>query len=177
VRVRIATLSTPHGRGTVTTLFFALYCILLYINSMESQSSVQGSKKLTVLIIDDQDSCRLVMSALLHRQFDCSVIERNDPSDIVAVLGEYRPDIVVTDLLMPVMGGKDVLRVVQSMPDMSHVAVVAYSATITEANKPELLASGFSACIAKPFDFANLHTELTLIIDSLPMRISNVSST
>ncbi len=129
--------------------------------------STQIEHPFTVLIIDDQDSCRLVISALLNRQFQCKIVERNSPEDIVEVLREHKPDLVITDLLMPVMGGRDVLRLIQSMPELNNPPVVAYSATITSMNQPELLEMGFTACISKPIDFPKLKTELAYIIDAM----------
>lgn len=132
-------------------------------------SSTNGTAPFTVLIIDDQDSCRLVISALLNRQFHCRIIERNSPEDLINVLREHKPDLVITDLLMPVMGGRDVLRVIQEMPELGNPPVVAYSATISPVNQPELLALGFTACISKPIDFAKLKIELSRIIDGIYM--------
>ena len=75
--------------------------------------------------------------------------------DALDLMRGERPDIVVLDLMMPVVSGWDVLRERQSDPDLSRIPVIVVSAN----RDPEVATAvnaGICAFLPKPFDIGAL---------------------
>ena len=71
-------------------------------------------------------------------------------AEALFVAAEFEPDVIVMDLLLPVIGGPEATRHLKSDPDTRHIPVVALSAI--ERQEAEALAkeAGCEAFIAKP---------------------------
>jgi CheY-like chemotaxis protein len=65
---------------------------------------------------------------------------------------EHRPDLVLLDLPLPDMLGRDVLRTLHADPRTAHIPVIVLSADATPSQVDRLLASGAVAYITKPLD-------------------------
>lgn len=71
-------------------------------------------------------------------------------------------DIVITDLIMPVMGGMDVLRETKHMKPKTHVILVSAFATIE--NAVEAMKAGASEYITKPFKIDEVQTKIRRVL-------------
>lgn len=80
---------------------------------------------LTVMIVDDQAIVRLGFQALLDSQPDISVVATAaDGSEAVRLAAALRPDVVLMDVRMPIMGGIDATRAIQEMPAPPKVLIL-----------------------------------------------------
>jgi len=81
---------------------------------------------LPLLVIDDDNgSLELLSSAL--RQDDVRILTAQDPVQGLALVHEYHPKIVITDLVMPNMNGLEVLdRIMETDPSISVILMTAY---------------------------------------------------
>jgi CheY-like chemotaxis protein len=80
-----------------------------------------------VLLIDDSDiSLFFASQALAKAGYD--VRTSTDVHEFQTTLGEWRPDIILTDVSMPGMSGVDLCRLLKSSYDTAHVPVVLFSA-------------------------------------------------
>lgn len=103
-----------------------------------------------VLVVDDREENLYFVEALL-RGNGFAVERAPHGEEALRMARKTLPDIVVSDLLMPVMDGYTLLRHWKADPDLNGVPFVVYTATYTEAQDEELaLSLGADAFIVKP---------------------------
>jgi len=84
-----------------------------------------------VLIVDDETNIRRVLSAMLKRD-GYEVTTAEDGEQALAAMNRVPVDVVVTDLVMPRMGGLDLLRHVTSAhPDVPVIMITAHGTVDT----------------------------------------------
>jgi PAS domain S-box-containing protein len=109
-----------------------------------------------ILVVDNHPMLLKFMANLLTRQGH-RVVTVQDGISALKVLEELRPDVVFLDLVMPHISGKQLCRVIRSMPALGDCLVVILSAVAAEENI-DCRSLGADACIAKgPFDKLALH--------------------
>jgi CheY-like chemotaxis protein len=82
----------------------------------------------TILIVDDLPADRAILVTVL-RDEGHRILEAADGSQGLAVARAEHPDIVITDMLMPVMDGYELVRLLRIDPETSAIPVVFYTAT------------------------------------------------
>lgn len=113
-----------------------------------------------VLIVDDrQESLRLLETALTKHGY--SVVSARNGAEALAQARTDMPDLVVSDLLMPVMDGYTLLRHWKKDPAFAHIPFVIYTATFTDADDQHFGEGlGADAYIMKPARMAELMNTL-----------------
>jgi CheY-like chemotaxis protein len=100
-----------------------------------SPVSVLGAHGLDVLVIDDSSTVRLSIRLALQEHFaNCSVREADDGHAALAEMGRKKVDLLITDLEMPGMDGREFLARIDSNPILRKKLVIVFSGYIT----PEL---------------------------------------
>ncbi|NTX13744.1 sigma-54-dependent Fis family transcriptional regulator [Myxococcus sp. CA056] len=110
-----------------------------------------------VLVIDDEANLRKVLAAMLRRDgFDVTVAENGEQG--LAEFHKNGADIVVTDLVMPKVGGMEVLSTIRSAnPDVPVIIITAHG---TVDSAVDAIKAGAFDYITKPFD----QTELSAVV-------------
>lgn len=80
------------------------------------------------------------------------VLLAGDGAAGLALIRSERPDIVVTDALMPVMTGDELVEVLQADEDLKHIPIVMATAAASPFRVRRMLALGCRAVVAKPMD-------------------------
>ncbi len=116
-----------------------------------------------VLVVDDDMINRKLMAAMLKKNPKVGeIIEANDGQEAIQKMREEGDvGLVLLDLIMPVMGGIEVLQIMHSDPTLKKIPVIVL--TTDESKKSEALNNGANDFIAKPIR----ETELTQKIDRL----------
>jgi CheY-like chemotaxis protein len=107
-----------------------------------------------VLVADDDPAIRRLIMAALKRD-GYGFLEASNGREALDLMRSQHPDIVVLDLMMPVVSGWDVLQERLSDPALSKIPVIIVSAN----REPELVHAidkGICAFLPKPFDIAAL---------------------
>ncbi|HKV79073.1 MAG TPA: response regulator [Candidatus Sulfotelmatobacter sp.] len=102
----------------------------------------------TVLIVDDSIFIRRALSEIFEREPDfevCGVAENG--RNAIEEAGRLHPDLIVLDLLMPVMNGLDAGRVLKRM--MPSVPVIMYSAFEDKFSEQRARLIGISEVVSK----------------------------
>lgn len=110
------------------------------------------SKK--VLIVDDESHIRLLLEQTLDPLLDADVeisTADNGGAALEAIRRE-RPDLVLLDVMMPVMNGFDVCRAVKSDPALRQTFVVMLTAKGQELDRATGAEVGADLYFTKPFD-------------------------
>ncbi|HEX3894493.1 MAG TPA: response regulator transcription factor [Terracidiphilus sp.] len=119
-----------------------------------------------ILVIDDEPQITRVLRASLSAQsFD--VRTANDPEEGVRVFREWQPDLVITDLMMPVMSGVEVCRAIRST---ATTPIIVLSVRDHEKTKVEALDAGADDYVTKPFGIQELLARVRAHLRRAPER-------
>lgn len=111
-----------------------------------------------ILIIDDNDDLRDTLVVLLEDQ-DYSVISANDGDSGVRAFDQVRPDLVLTDVIMPNSDGVEAIRRIRAIdPEARIVAMSGGSMTGNDYQLRMAEEAGAMEVLAKPFEVDELVT-------------------
>ena len=112
-----------------------------------------------VLLVEDAPFLRYAFGRLL-RHHGYEVTEACDGREALDCVTEHRPDLVVTDLAMPVMGGIELIRRLRSDPATSDLPIVAITADASMQTEIRAREAGAIDFLEKPVDLAALLNSL-----------------
>jgi two-component system KDP operon response regulator KdpE len=122
-----------------------------------------------ILVIDDEPQItRVLRAALTAQRFD--VRTANDPDEGLRIFGEWLPDLVVTDLMMPEMSGVDLCRAIRSNYE---TPVIVLSVREHEQSKIEALDAGADDYVTKPFSIQELLARVRAHLRRAPERVTS----
>lgn len=107
----------------------------------------RARRRPSVLVVDDDEAIRQVISEVLLDEGYEVVCAENGLQALGELQRERPPDLVLLDLMMPVMSGWEVLEELQSSDELSRIPVVVVSA---------MAAPGVHEHLPKPIDLDNL---------------------
>lgn len=119
--------------------------------SIEANSD-EGLKAARILVIDDEPLIIRVVTRFLQANGYQNVDSISDPRKALAKIAEAEPDLVLLDIMMPFIGGLDVLRAINARKKAAHLPVIILSAANDVDTKREALALGANEFLAKPVD-------------------------
>ena len=121
---------------------------------VQTNPSVAQGKHFRVLVVDDDPSIRRMIVAALKRD-GYTFLEAANGRDALDIMRNEHPDVVVLDLMMPILSGWDVLQERQQEEELKRIPVIIVSAN----RDPEVATavdSGICAFLPKPFDIGAL---------------------
>ena len=101
-----------------------------------------------VAVVEDNADNRLLVRALLEGAFD--LVEYENGTEALEGLRASPPDVVLLDISLPGMDGREVLRHLRADPHLSHLPVIALTAHAMSGDRERYLAAGFNEYVSKP---------------------------
>ncbi len=126
---------------------------------------------LTVLVVDDNVDTRRVVRWMLEQK-GYAVIEAADGHQAVAAAVSHRPDLILMDLIMPVVDGFDAVRQVREHEELRGVPVIAMTARDAAASRDRAEDLGFNQYLSKPLDFLRLNVVIEKLLGGAPPKPS-----
>ena len=123
------------------------------------------SKNLNILAVDDDlINIKLLKSMLMKNPDVAEVIEARNGADAITVLKERSDiDMILLDIIMPVMGGLEMLQIVRADENLKQLPIIVL--TTDETKKSEALEFGANSFIMKPIRRDDLiHKMQTVIV-------------
>lgn len=116
-----------------------------------------------VLVVEDNDDIAAYIGSRFKDKYLVSYA--SDGRQGCAMARELMPDIIITDLMMPVMDGLSLCRTIRADDVTSHIPIVVVTAKVTDAERLEGLRAGADAYLAKPFSSDELLTRVENILE------------
>ena len=91
-----------------------------------------------VAVVEDNPDNRLLVEAILEDEFELELFE--DGIEAVAGIPQFDPDVILLDISLPGMDGKEVLRRLRAEPRTSAIPVIAFTAHAMYGDREDLLA-------------------------------------
>ena len=106
-----------------------------------------------ILIVDDQEANIAILTGFLVLQGFKNLKSTTDPRDIIDLLTNFKPDIILLDLSMPYMTGFEVMEQLKlHIPQDTYLPILVLTADISTLSKQKALAVGANDFLSKPFD-------------------------
>lgn len=107
-------------------------------------------KKLTILLVDDDDINRMLIKAMLdhHQDIVENIIEANNGAEALAIVERNNINLVLLDLVMPILDGKGFLKEFRSKKNNSNIPVIVL--TTDDSRVSEALNHGADDILIKP---------------------------
>ncbi|MDC0684887.1 AAA family ATPase [Sorangium atrum] len=116
--------------------------------SWEAILGYEGERR-TILVVDDKAENRALLRDLLE-PLGFELLEADSGERALALAVERTPDVIVLDLAMPGMDGCEATRRLRQRPELARVAIIASSASISEAERQTSLSAGCDDFLPKP---------------------------
>src|SRR3954468_20715511 len=113
----------------------------------------------TVLVVDDEPVLRAIVREILHEE-GYAVIEAAVGRAMLEITAKERPDLVLMDVMMPGIDGREAYRQLRSHPEHRDIPVVMMSAAVHS----HWLDPSIAGFMAKPFDLNQLIELVTRLI-------------
>ena len=119
----------------------------------------------TILCVDDnRANLALITEALLLRR-DCMVLTATDGQAGVEMARSHNPDVILMDNNMPIMSGREAMRILQEDPATAGIPIIAVTAAAMPNMVSSGLAQGYFRYLIKPYDLVDLTDAIDAAID------------
>lgn len=127
---------------------------------IEPEAENPSENETSVLIVDDHAGTRAYLRYALRKYH--RVLEASDGRAGLEVVREHQPDLVISDIMMPVMDGNELCKAIKADENLTHIPVFLVTANATPSVRARSLESGADDYLVKPFD-----------VEEAVMRINN----
>lgn len=130
---------------------------------MSYKINIQQSAR--VLVIDDEaEITEIVETFLTEAGYTVSV--ENSPGDAVAKAREFKPDVILLDIMMPGIDGYDVCKQIKELPELAHVPIVFLTGKDRDDDMGRSFRVGGDMFIKKPFSCERLLEIVNIVVMS-----------
>ena len=127
--------------------------------------------KQKILVADDEPSVRLMIRRILEK--DYSILEADNGEKAVGIAEEQNPDLILIDLMMPIMDGYTACAKIKANTATRAIPVVILTAIGHELNKKFANEMGADGYITKPFTREDLLDTVSRFIKNTNLTEAN----
>lgn len=124
----------------------------------------QGEQRYAILVVDDRWQNRAVLLNLLE-PLGFTILEAEHGQEGLDMLHAHTPDLVITDLAMPVMDGFEFLQCIRNTESFKYTTVLVLSASVSYTDQRMALNYGGNGFLSKPVDVTALFHSLAQHLD------------
>jgi CheY-like chemotaxis protein len=153
VRLPLVQQGVAVGEGKGASAYTEQYAETYALENTRQQEAagrvVQSEERPTVLIVDDNSDLRTFIGTLLEGEY--RILTACNGEEGLEKASRELPDLVVSDVMMPVMDGLQMCRALKDQLATSHIPVILLTAKSLEDQRAQGYDSGADAYISKPF--------------------------
>ena len=131
-------------------------------NGEVADENENKEKEYTILLVEDNNELLTLMSSLLCTHYN--VLTASNGEKALRMIQKSSLDVVVTDVMMPVMNGIEVTKWIKENDDYSQLPVVMLTAKTQDSDRNEGYKAGADAYLTKPFKLEDLQLRIDNII-------------
>jgi excisionase family DNA binding protein len=129
--------------------------------------ALESGKRKVLLVDDDPDLVSTMNQALMEDgRFDVRIASNG--FDAGMMVKEYRPDIILLDVMLPDINGKEVCHRVRGDSSLEDVRILCMSGLIEDDKVQELRLAGADDFVPKPFEFDHLMDRMCSLLEMEP---------
>jgi excisionase family DNA binding protein len=126
--------------------------------------ALESGKRKILLVDDDQELVELINDVLVKDgRFEVRIA--NNGFDAGMMVKEYHPELIVLDIMLPDINGKEVCQRVRGDSTMDDVKIICISGMVEEDKIADLKASGANDFIQKPFEVEQLIERMCQLLE------------
>ncbi len=127
--------------------------------------------KYRILVVDDHPALvTLIKHKLIHRGFD--VLTAQNGEDAFDLIEKESPDLVITDVEMPVMDGYKLCSAIKENKNYSHIPVILVTSLVTTDSLMKGISAGADNYLTKPYDDYTLFKKVDELLSAPLSKIS-----
>ena len=119
------------------------------VGAMKTITRADGQRREKILVVDDNEGIRTYLADALGDYYD--VVVASDGKEGLSAALKNSPDLVITDVMMPVMDGMELCRRLKEDDATCHIPVLMLTAKAMDSQRQEGYESGADAYLTKPF--------------------------
>lgn len=123
----------------------------------------------TILTVDDAKAVRTIVEKALG-SFDCNLTGSTNGFNAFFSIESARPDLILLDISMPIMGGVETLRRLKAAPELSAIPVIMLTSRADHMVIPLLSKMGAQDSLMKPFTESALLEKIRTVIALEPAK-------
>lgn len=123
-----------------------------------------STREYKLLIVEDNDDLRDYLVSLFHGHFETHAAANG--LEGLEKAGLIHPDIILSDVMMPVMNGLEFCEKIKNNPRMAHIPLVLLTARAAALHELEGLETGADDYIVKPFNPKILHSKILSLLNN-----------
>jgi signal transduction histidine kinase/ligand-binding sensor domain-containing protein/DNA-binding response OmpR family regulator len=161
-------LESEVGKGSCFSVLLPVIEIAVdraLVNQTQNDYQVSESSKAakpTLLLVEDNEDFRFYLKDNLKSHY--AILEASNGKDGLSIVHDALPDLIVSDVMMPVMNGIEMCKFIKGDEKISHIPIILLTARITEEQKLEGFETGADDYITKPFNFEILQSRIKNLI-------------
>ncbi len=134
-----------------------------YDHIMEDESSITSKKRLSVLIVDDDKTNRLILTTLI-KKLNYHVISAINGEDSIRKFKSDKPDIILMDVMMPIMNGYDAAVEIKRLCGDAFVPIIFLTAITDENALAKCIEYGGDDFITKPYNSVIIKAKIDAMV-------------
>ncbi|MFM9961985.1 MAG: response regulator [Planctomycetaceae bacterium] len=132
--------------------------------------ALESGRRKALIVDDDEELVELIRDALeADGRFEIRVA--NNGFDAGMMVREYHPDVIVLDVMLPDINGKEVCQRVRSDNALDDVKIICISGMVEQDKIEDLKLNGANEFMQKPFEVENLIERICLLLDVEPVAV------
>ncbi len=135
---------------------------IIVTDDTELQVPLEQMKQ--ILIVEDNIDLQKVISLTLNSEY--RIFQAYNGEEALEILASNNIDLIITDLMMPIMDGLEMCRRVKQDRSICHIPIIMLTAKLTEETRSQAYEIGANAFLAKPFSSKVLLSRISNLLAS-----------
>ena len=123
------------------------------------------ARKKLILVVEDAAASKEIFQIAIQSK-DTDILIASDGEEGVRMALEKKPDLVLMDMMLPLVSGYEATRQIKANPETSEIPVIAVTARAMDPERERALEAGCDHFIAKPFRLSEIREVIQKFLGS-----------